>query len=137
MTDGLPAATPVDEPALAPLPADAILLHIGTHKTGTTALQSRLHAAREDLESHGVVYPGPREAQHRPAMSLVHAVWSWNKRDRAADERDWNAFADETRAIPGRVLISSEFFCEADDEQARTAVRTLGADRVHVVVGFR
>lgn len=138
MTDATtPVPTPVAEPPLAPVPTDAIVLHIGVHKTGTTSLQSRLHAAREDLESHGVTYPGPREAQHRPAMSLVHAVWSWNKRDRKADDEAWTEFADETRAIPGRVLISSEFFCEANDEEARIAVRTLGADRVHVVVGFR
>ncbi len=43
MTDVLPdrpaegAVAPV--PPVEPVPSDAILLHIGVHKTGTTALQ--------------------------------------------------------------------------------------------------
>ena len=34
------------------------LLHIGPHKTGTTAIQGALHLARERLTAEGVVYPG-------------------------------------------------------------------------------
>ena len=36
-------------PDVPPLPADAVLLHIGVHKTGTTAIQAALAAARPDL----------------------------------------------------------------------------------------
>ena len=34
------------------------LLHIGPHKTGTTAIQGALHLARERLAGERVVYPG-------------------------------------------------------------------------------
>ena len=51
-------------PHAAPLPADVIGLHIGIHKTGTTALQAALADARPELTTHGVLYPGRRTAQH-------------------------------------------------------------------------
>ena len=54
MADGLPACVP--------LPERAICLHIGVHKTGTTALQAALAAARPELRRNGVSYPGSRVA---------------------------------------------------------------------------
>ena len=42
----------------AAIPERALLLHIGPHKTGTTAIQGLLAAARDDLAAHGVTYPG-------------------------------------------------------------------------------
>lgn len=40
------------------LPPGTRLLHIGPHKTGTTALQVALSKARANLESQGVRYLG-------------------------------------------------------------------------------
>jgi hypothetical protein len=40
------------------LRAGARLLHIGPHKTGSTAVQGAFHLARERLAAQGVVYPG-------------------------------------------------------------------------------
>jgi hypothetical protein len=40
------------------LPDGSCLLHIGPHKTGSTAVQSAFHAARTRLADQGVVYPG-------------------------------------------------------------------------------
>jgi hypothetical protein len=37
-----------------------LIVHIGTHKTGTTALQQFLHANRERLPAHGFHYATPR-----------------------------------------------------------------------------
>ena len=34
-----------------------LVLHIGTHKTGTTALQGALSSNPEVLSAHGYVYP--------------------------------------------------------------------------------
>lgn len=34
-----------------------LVLHIGTHKTGTTALQDAFHANRAVLAEHGIIYP--------------------------------------------------------------------------------
>ena len=54
-----------------PLPADAILLHLGFHKTGTTALQSAFAASRPQLLEHGVLYPGRRRSHHPAAMAMT------------------------------------------------------------------
>ncbi|MET8242962.1 hypothetical protein ABZV31_00100 [Streptomyces sp. NPDC005202] len=58
------------------LPAGTRLLHIGPHKTGTTAVQGALFAARDAMRAHGVEFPAhsrhPMEAAlaacARPAM---------------------------------------------------------------------
>jgi len=41
------------------LPEHAVLLHIGTFKTGTTAIQGALYQARPELGQHGVLHAGP------------------------------------------------------------------------------
>ena len=56
-------ATPV-----SPIANGEVLLHVGLHKTGTTALQVALADARLDLEQHGVCYPGTSTYQHRAIM---------------------------------------------------------------------
>ena len=41
-------------PAGSPIPEGARLVHIGPHKTGSTAIQVALHSARDRLGEHGV-----------------------------------------------------------------------------------
>ena len=41
-----------------------LILHIGTHKTGTTALQQFLHANRRSLAARGFYYATPRGVPH-------------------------------------------------------------------------
>ncbi len=130
----------MDEHApLAPqVPDDAIVLHIGTHKTGTTALQSALKARKDELAGLGVTYPLGHRAQHRACMALVEREFGWApSRPAEVYRRTWDKFAGKVAPIRGRVLVSSEWLCQADDEQAGRAVRSLGAERVHVLVAFR
>src|SRR6478735_8194194 len=103
--------------SLTPVGPDGIVLHIGVHKSGTTSLQTRLDAVRSELAVHGVTYPGPEHASHVPAMALVGTVFGWAVRDPARDEVLWSDFARSINAVRGRAVISSEFFCQADDEQ--------------------
>jgi hypothetical protein len=125
-------------PPAAPLPGDAIALHIGIHKTGTTALQSALADARPELAEHGVLYPGRKTAQHGAAMSILERPWGWaGKGGKAPNPRVFERIAREARRHRGRVLISSEQFCEADDRMAARVVDGLGADRTHVIVALR
>ena len=61
---------------LGPIPEGGILLHVGMHKTGTTALQGVLYALRDELPAHGVSYPylgdpGQSVAHHIAARSLL------------------------------------------------------------------
>jgi hypothetical protein len=51
-----------------------LILHIGTHKTGTTALQRAMHYGARDLQAHGIRYiaagRGDAFAHHRLAWAL-------------------------------------------------------------------
>lgn len=125
-------------PDLPPLPKDAVLLHIGVHKTGTTAIQAAFADARPLLRKNDVYYPGKRQAQHRAALAILQRPWGWV--DRGAETYDRSNFdemAGRVRAFKGRTVISSEFFCETSGQSATEVVEALGGDNVHVVVTLR
>ena len=125
-------------PAVAALPADAIALHIGVHKTGTTALQWALADARDELRAVGVRYPGQRKAHHGSALAMLGKSWGWRTQGGEVPRTAvFDRLAAETAAHPGRVIVSSEHFCESDDETAARVVSGLGAERVHVVITLR
>lgn len=114
------------------LPPGARLLHIGPHKTGSTAIQQAMHDAREELEGHGVHYAGsgvrPREAGWA-ILGGIKAVGRPEPRRRA-----WEELVEEVRvAGERRVCVSNEDFARATPAQAREIVDSLGGDRVHVV----
>lgn len=116
------------------LPADAVLLHVGPHKTGTTAVQSAFFAARDALAAHGIAYPG----RGRMPMGAVMALTGYGPMtgEPPLDIHDWEALVASVPAH-GRVVISSEFFADAEGEAVTRAVDDLGRDRVHVVVTLR
>ena len=118
---------------------DGVLLHIGVHKTGTTAIQAALADARGDLLAHGVRYPGKLQAQHRAALALLGRPWGWNSRGGSVmDRRHFDALIRRVGRHGGRVVISSEFFCEAPADKAQETIDALGgAGRVTVVVTLR
>lgn len=121
-----------------PLPADAILLHLGFHKTGTTALQSAFAASRPELLEHGVLYPGRRRSHHPAAMAMTKRTWGVGREGGwDPDPRDWDRLARAAVRHPGRVLISSESFALTPDESAAQMVADLGPQRVHVVFTMR
>jgi hypothetical protein len=138
-TAAIPASRPpAFLPDVEPLSADAVLLHIGVHKTGTTAIQAALADARPLLREKAVYYPGKRPAQHRAALSILQRPWGWA--DRGAEPFDRSNFDDmaaRVRGHEGRTVISSEFFCEASTDSAREVVAALGGENVHVVVTLR
>ncbi|MGK5530382.1 hypothetical protein [Streptomyces sp. URMC 129] len=112
------------------------LLHIGPHKTGTTALQGAFHQARANLRAHGVVYAGKGRQAKEPAVALTTAGPGAGP---AAPARTaWDALCEEVAGEAGyRVVISSEFFSNADAAAARAAVKGLEGGPVHVVVTLR
>ncbi|HJQ04677.1 MAG TPA: hypothetical protein VJ872_04500 [Nocardioides sp.] len=120
------------------LPSDAILVHIGPHKTGTTALQSMLHHARPAMAEAGVLYPGTKGAHHDEARSLRRLSAGWSHDGEATpDPAVWDRVVQDARAATGRVVISSEFFAQSDEEQRAKLVRDLGPDRVHLIMAAR
>jgi hypothetical protein len=127
--------------AVSPIPSKGILFHIGVHKTGTTAIQAALANAREPLAEHGVRYPGKLQAQHRAALAVLGRPWGWNTRGGGVlDRKHFDRLAKRTAQAPGRVVISSEFFCEAPEDTAVEVIRDLRGRSnrpVQVVVTLR
>lgn len=125
-------------PDVQPIPASGVLLHVGVHKTGTTAIQAALSDARPDLKAAGVRYPGKLQAHHRAALAVLGRPWGWNARGGTVmDRAHFDKLARQTARAPGRVVISSEFFCEASGDVAAQVAHDLGGGRVHVVVTLR
>jgi hypothetical protein len=118
------------------LPDGAVLLHIGTFKTGTTATQGALFLARPLLAEHGVLHAG----EGRQPMQAVLALRGRKSLVGNALPRieQWDRLvAQVTAAADLRVIVSSEHFADADAEIARRVVRELGGSRIHVVVTLR
>jgi hypothetical protein len=125
-------------PTVEALPTFGVLLHVGVHKTGTTAIQAALADARPELLKAGVAYPGKRKAQHRSAMALTARTWGWKgKGGEVIDPSVYQWLVNQVHRHTGRVAVSSEFFCEGDAEEAARVVNDLGSDRVHVVITLR
>ena len=135
-----PAATSAGKflPDAPAIPSNGVLLHVGVHKTGTTAIQAALADARGDLASSGVLYPGKSQAQHRAALAILQRTWGWNQRGGSVvDRSQFDELARQVANSNGRVVISSEFFCEADADKCVDVISNLGAGRVQVLVTLR
>ena len=60
------------------MPERELLLHVGTHKTGTTAIQAYMSQCRVQLAAQGILYPSLRpglwkemEAHHKVAQAVA------------------------------------------------------------------
>ena len=126
---------------ISPIPSHGVLLHIGVHKTGTTAIQAALADARPELLTRNIRYPGKLQAQHRAALAVLGRPWGWNTRGGGVlDRAHFDKLVKRTTQAPGRVVISSEFFCEASQEQATDVIKELtgpGQRPIRVVITLR
>lgn len=118
---------------LAPIPAGSALLHIGPHKTGTTALQYALRAAREELLAQGVRYAGTRGS--RDAEAARHAIGRRTVHGDDAAAAAWAKVRDRLNdaSVPRRAF-SSESFANATDKGAARVIGDLGPVEVVVTV---
>ena len=96
-----------DEDVLTPrpLPDGTRLLHIGPHKTGTTALQAALWQARASMLDQGVRHAG----RFRNPVSAVRAVTGQLSlySDRPPPMRDWRSLVGEISAAEEPRLVVS------------------------------
>jgi hypothetical protein len=114
----------------------AVLLHIGTFKTGTTAIQGALFRARPQLAEHSVLHAGQTRNPASAVLALTGLKGQMGKP--APRMEQWDELAAQVKAASDqRVIVSSESFSGADLDSARRAVRELGGQRVHVVVTLR
>lgn len=90
---------------------EQLVLHIGTHKTGTTSIQAALKSSVSSLEEHGIIYPvagrGPLSGHH-------NFVWGLKGRPRYSPElggiEELAREAHDARADV--VVVSSETFTD-------------------------
>jgi hypothetical protein len=112
-----------------------VLLHVGVHKTGTTALQVALADARDDLGQYGVHYPGSGTYQHAAVLAGAGKRYGWKRDSEEVPRKLWERLVADAR---DRSIISSEFFDDLEPEVARRMVDDLGGpQRVRVVVTLR
>ncbi len=116
------------------LPAGTRLVHIGPHKTGTTAIQSAMHRSRDVLLAQGVHYAHPLESQaYLPALSLI-GHQGRRGGPTANGDREWMGMVEEVEAAGDkRVVISSESFANAHPEHIRRLADDLGPDKVQIL----
>ena len=117
------------------LPVGSILVHIGPYKTGTTAIQMSMHQHREEMRSHGVLYPGTETRLRRPGRALVGYSPRGLKR---VPLREWEAIVDEVQASGAdRVCLSTETFAGAGVGPIARLIDDFGAERIHMVAAVR
>ncbi|MGH3444147.1 MAG: hypothetical protein ACRDPB_02115 [Nocardioidaceae bacterium] len=117
------------------LPAGACLLHIGPYKTGSSALQLAMHAARSQLGEYGVLYPGERPRADRAGWGVIGR--SPRGRDPARIE-EWRALVDEVEAARDlRVCVSTEDFGRVGPRFTKRIAGDLGVDRLVVLAVAR
>ncbi len=126
------------ESAITPIGEGEVLLHVGLHKTGTTALQVALADARGEIETLGVRYPGKGLYHHKAILAGADRPYGWrNNGARITPKKHWNRMLREAD-FPGRTIISSEFLDDIAPEICARVVDDLGGpSRVSVVVTLR
>ena len=101
-------------------------LHIGTHKTGTSSLQTLLQSNDQCLERNGIFVPkSGRALPHSGHHNLAWELMGDSRFDSAFGS--WRNFLDEVRSRnPPAICISSEEFeCLYRNPQA---LRRIGQD---------
>jgi len=114
---------------------DRVILHIGTHKTGTTAVQGSLGEASDALLSRGVLYPrsGRRGVGHVELARLAE-----HPGEMPGGREGEQELLEEIRAAsPGTLVLSAERFTSpVSPRRARWAewlCTHLDARRVEVI----
>ena len=118
---------------------DHLILHIGIYKTGTTSLQSIFGRNRKILLDNGIYYPDYGFNDHLTlAGSVMRKSWGWIDRGETSYSPSyWNDFVAGLKKREGTVIVSSEFFCQADDKQVAKIKDSLPNCKIAIVVGLR
>jgi hypothetical protein len=125
-------------PPVQPIPTGSILLHIGAHKTGTTALQAALSTARGDLLRQGVRLTGRSRKPGTAVRAVTGQGSPYSETRRIPGIRHWQRLVREVRdASEPRVVVSSEIFAWAGADAVRRIVDDVGAERIQVAVTLR
>jgi hypothetical protein len=120
------------------LPDGARLVHIGPYKTGTTAIQAAFHLARGEAERQGVHYAGYGRQPMSAVMAGIGKPSPWSADRKPPNRALWQQLVREIRGSSARrVVLSSEWFSDAEPDAIRRVVEDLGGDQVHIAVTLR
>lgn len=115
-----------------------MLLHIGVHKTGTTAVQTALANSRDILGNWQVRYPGQLMAHRDVASSVMGRPLGWRTDGaRPPQQALWNQVVKAAHAYQGITVISSEFFAESPDDVVRRIAKDMTCERLQIVITLR
>lgn len=92
------------------MPEHELVLHVGTHKTGTTAIQAYMSQCRADLAAQGILYPSLRPGLWKEMAGhhkMAQAISRFSIIDRARLRR-YRAWIDRTRSRFRVTVLSAE-----------------------------
>lgn len=112
------------------------IIHIGRHKSGTSALQHCLHRSADGLEEFGALYP--RKCKSEPAHHRIASYFIENLKGRRFSRSEaLNSVAilkEEVSGFDGPVILSSEAFQDCDPARL---TELFPPERTHIVVYLR
>lgn len=94
-----------------------LVLHIGTHKTGTSALQGALDGARDTLLAHGLLYPDTRRPPWPELPKHCSVYQAAASGDAVLQARERDALLSEFDASGAHTLLISEEGLSEPDER--------------------
>lgn len=122
------------------MPQRQLILHVGFHKSGTSALQESFNAQRVELGKLGVEYLDiGRKAHHRLAWALTQRPWGWKNRggQRTPISHWQRAVRKINRSKSERILLSSEFFSELGEKQISRILQDIKNREIKVLFTLR
>ena len=121
-----------------PLPDGSRIVHIGPHKTGTTALQAAFWNNRKSVAKQGVHYASNGRHAMTAVLAGIEHISPWTVDKRPPPMWKWERLLNDIRSSNAkRVVLSSEFFADAKPENAARVVQQLDPKRVQIVVTLR
>jgi hypothetical protein len=113
--------------------SQAVFLHVGLPKSGTSYLQGVLSTNKDALmRDEGLLFPGKSWQQQVLAVQDVREM----NRHRGVDGA-WARLVAEIAAWPGDAVVSMEWLCAASEDVVRRIVADLAPARVEVVFTAR
>jgi hypothetical protein len=116
-----------------------VYLHVGFHKTGTTAIQESFYKYSSELKDLGINYATKsRRANHREAWALRERAWGWkNRGGELVPISEWEKKVKRIGSRKINSLLSSEFFSELNDTQLNRMAADLKNYDVEVIFTIR
>ncbi|MFZ9385970.1 MAG: hypothetical protein ACO25O_04085 [Candidatus Limnocylindrus sp.] len=123
------------------LPPGTRLLHIGPHKTGTTALQIALGKNRDALLRQGVryIWGGEHLNANLAALAVAKRPTRRFSSAKPVPIEHWTSLVEKANLASAdeRVIISGEEFCSAQEPTIEKIVHDLNPSKLQIVITLR